>query len=149
MQYNFLNEDFQQDSCAICLNVIGESNKAVTQCKHHFCLSCLLTNLRDRNTCPICREIIEEMRPSVYNKITIEDTYRFIDEITSDYNVSLLLYMIKNINTNSFVTLTVHIKTMMTDLIRKIIIFQNTSNNDTDNEDEDEDDDDDNEDDDT
>ena len=55
------------NSCAICLECIdsrsggcgSQKNVATTECGHTFCLSCLLTNLRTSNLCPLCRTPIE------------------------------------------------------------------------------------------
>ena len=51
----------QIDPCPICLDEIGEKNSCVTGCGHKFCLKCLYTALRGKNTCPMCRgELVEE-----------------------------------------------------------------------------------------
>jgi hypothetical protein len=53
-------------TCAICLENINagygtvQKNIATTECGHTFCLSCLLTNLRVSNLCPLCRDPIEK-----------------------------------------------------------------------------------------
>ena len=46
------NED---NACPICLDEIGEKNNCVTECGHKFCLKCLSTALREKDTCPMCR----------------------------------------------------------------------------------------------
>ena len=50
------------DICAVCLNVPGTKNVAITECGHRFCTSCLLSSLKTKNTCPICRAEIEPVR---------------------------------------------------------------------------------------
>ena len=51
----------QLDPCPICLDEIGDTNSCVTECGHKFCLKCLYTSLREKNTCPMCRaELVEE-----------------------------------------------------------------------------------------
>lgn len=52
----------EADICAICLEVPGIKNVAVTECGHKFCTSCLLSSLRKKNTCPTCRAEIETER---------------------------------------------------------------------------------------
>ena len=141
-----LQADNEQNICSICLGVIAESDKAVTQCGHVFCLSCLLKNLKNVNTCPICRTELEEARQSEFKKLTIANTYNFIEEILENYDISLVLYLLKNTQGNSFINLTVHLRTIMVDLIRKLIIYQYKINDDEDEDDEDEDDEDDEED---
>lgn len=44
--------------CAICLEEMDEKNNCTTLCNHKFCLSCMLKSLKYKNSCPVCREII-------------------------------------------------------------------------------------------
>lgn len=50
--------------CPICLNNIKKTiNYCVTDCKHSFCLECMIRHMRNktqksRNKCPICRNKI-------------------------------------------------------------------------------------------
>ena len=55
------------DVCAICLEVPGTGTKniSVTECGHKFCTTCLLSSLRQKNTCPTCRAVLEPARPYV------------------------------------------------------------------------------------
>jgi len=55
----------EADICAVCLEVPGPKNVAITECGHKFCLSCLLTSLKKKNTCPTCRAQIEPARESI------------------------------------------------------------------------------------
>lgn len=57
------------NTCAICLESLvlyagidgaSQKNVATTECGHTFCLSCLLTNLRVSNLCPLCRTPVEK-----------------------------------------------------------------------------------------
>lgn len=146
---DLIQQDFSQNVCTICLGAIGDKNKAITKCGHSFCLSCLLESLEKKNACPLCRETLESKRPERYTKITIESTAKYIEEIIDNYDVSLVLYLLKNTQRNSYMNLVVHLRTMMIDLIRKLIIFQytSTSNDEDEEEDDDEEDDDEEEDD--
>jgi len=119
-----LSDNNVQNVCSICLGVIGTHNNVTTKCGHNFCLSCLLKHLEDNNHCPLCRDIIEKKRPRILKKITLHDTCKYIEEILDNYDISLVLYMIKNIPRDSYMNLTVHIRTIMTDLIRKLVLFQ-------------------------
>ena len=143
---DLIEQDFSQNVCTICLGAIGDNNKAITKCGHSFCLSCLLESLEKKNSCPLCRESLESKRPECYKKITIESTAKYIEEIIDNYDVSLVLYLLKNTQRNSYMNLVVHLRTMMIDLIRKLIIFQYTStSNEEDEEDDEEEDEDDEE----
>lgn len=55
------------DVCAICLETPGTGTKniSVTACGHTFCTSCLLTSLRQKNTCPTCRAELEPARTCI------------------------------------------------------------------------------------
>lgn len=46
--------------CPICMEYIGEKNKAITECGHTFCLKCLLKSAGKKNSCPLCREKLIE-----------------------------------------------------------------------------------------
>ena len=138
LNMNPLQKEHIQNICSICLGIIGDKNKATTDCAHDFCLSCLLESLQKNNTCPLCRTSLETTRPVSYKKISIDRTNKYIEEVLNNYDVSLVLYLIKNSQRNSYMNLVVHLRTMMTDLIRKLIVFQ-YNKNESDDEDEDED----------
>jgi len=55
------------DVCAICLETPGTGTKniSVTKCGHKFCTSCLLSSLRQKNTCPTCRAELEPARTCI------------------------------------------------------------------------------------
>ena len=45
-----------EKECSICLNKI--KNNIILHCGHNFCLDCFYKlNIRNINTCPICRKI--------------------------------------------------------------------------------------------
>ena len=50
------------DVCPICMEIPGTTNVSVTACGHKFCMSCLLSSLKTKNTCPTCRAEIEPVR---------------------------------------------------------------------------------------
>lgn len=52
--------------CAICLEWMELGNLATTlPCKHIFHDNCVVTWLKERNTCPMCRRTIEKIPESV------------------------------------------------------------------------------------
>jgi len=53
------------DVCPVCMEVPGTTNVAITACGHKFCMSCLLSSLKTRNTCPTCRSPIESERECI------------------------------------------------------------------------------------
>jgi hypothetical protein len=60
--------------CAICMEKLDESkNFARTNCKHAFCLTCLVRSLKDNNTCPLCRQNIEEENPKKTKSLELYD----------------------------------------------------------------------------
>jgi len=50
--------------CPICMEPINpNSNVIITKCNHQFCSTCLLREMNNRNTCPICRcELMETIK---------------------------------------------------------------------------------------
>ena len=46
--------------CIICHEDIVRS--CIGSCTHHFCYQCLVKWCKQKNTCPICNEIINEIR---------------------------------------------------------------------------------------
>ena len=52
-------------TCCVCLEtlIIGDKNTTLTPCGHAYHLSCLLSSLRNKNLCPMCRGSLEEPRP--------------------------------------------------------------------------------------
>lgn len=59
------SSEAEADICAVCLEVPGTTNVAITTCGHKFCMSCLLSSLKTKNTCPTCRAQIEPARESI------------------------------------------------------------------------------------
>jgi hypothetical protein len=52
-------------TCCVCLETLalGSKNTTFTPCGHAYHLSCLLSSLRTKNLCPMCRGSLEEPRP--------------------------------------------------------------------------------------
>ena len=55
----------ESDVCQVCFEVLGTKNVSITACGHKFCMSCLLSSLKRKNTCPTCRAEIEPSRKSI------------------------------------------------------------------------------------
>jgi len=55
----------EEQTCCVCLETlnIGDKNTTLTPCGHAYHLSCLLSSLRNKNLCPMCRGSLEEPRP--------------------------------------------------------------------------------------
>lgn len=43
------------NECPICYDVMGDTNKCITECGHSYCLSCLLHSYERNTLCPCCR----------------------------------------------------------------------------------------------
>jgi hypothetical protein len=68
--------------CPICFNKITHS--CVGPCLHHFCYPCLFQWMSKKNTCPVCREHIFEIRfDKEFDFINgcPDDTFRHPNEI--------------------------------------------------------------------
>lgn len=67
--------------CAICMEKLDSSkNFARTNCKHAFCLTCLVRALKDNNTCPLCRQNIEEENPKKTKTLEFEEVIEVAKE---------------------------------------------------------------------
>ena len=55
----------QTFTCCVCLDTLnsGDKNTTLTPCGHAYHLSCLLSSLRTKNSCPMCRGSLEDPRP--------------------------------------------------------------------------------------
>lgn len=46
-------------TCAICMDLVKETNKSILVCGHEFHAHCLMENaINSNNTCPLCREVV-------------------------------------------------------------------------------------------
>lgn len=58
--------------CPICMDPIDNTrNVIITKCKHQFCSDCLLREMNNRHTCPICRTELREKKEM--NKLSDSD----------------------------------------------------------------------------
>lgn len=87
------------EDCAICMESMNKNNNfAKTSCGHSFCLSCLVTSLKNNNTCPLCRTNIEEVSPQPSNPaLSMEECVDIIkDELDmfpiEDHLQSIMLF---------------------------------------------------------
>ena len=53
----------ENKTCVICFENIEKDNFVITSCNHIYHFSCLLLHLTYKNTCPLCRDKIEDERP--------------------------------------------------------------------------------------
>ncbi len=55
----------EEQTCCVCLDTLtlGYKNTTITPCGHTYHLSCLLSSLRNKNLCPMCRGSLEDPRP--------------------------------------------------------------------------------------
>lgn len=76
--HNTINK---QEDCAICMDKLDNNkNFAKTNCGHSFCLSCLVTSLKNNNKCPLCRTNIEEKKPKHVEALTLETCVELVKE---------------------------------------------------------------------
>ena len=53
-------EEAKHVECSVCYEKIGEKNNCITPCGHTFCFKCMMSCLNYKNTCPICRQVLQE-----------------------------------------------------------------------------------------
>ena len=78
---------FENEKCSICLDVLGEKNRSVTPCGHHFCFSCLYQAMDKQNNCPLCRAKLIENKKKKMRKLSDEAMSDIITETMSDFNL--------------------------------------------------------------
>ena len=76
------------DVCPICMEVPGTKNVSITACGHKFCMSCLLSSLKNKNTCPTCRAEIEPAREECIEPLPVSVASELIrtEELTIQLN---------------------------------------------------------------
>ena len=78
------NDENEVKKCAICMEDVGQKNAASTECGHTFCLSCLLSQLKHSNSCPLCRTPIDQNAKKVLKPLSYSDGISLLDhELTS------------------------------------------------------------------
>ena len=77
-----------EDICAVCLEIPGEKNVVTTACGHRFCMSCLLSSLRTKNTCPTCRAEIEPSRQESIQPLTVTVAAEIIQNEERDIDIT-------------------------------------------------------------
>lgn len=126
--------------CAICMEKLDASkNFARTNCKHSFCLTCLMRALKDNNTCPLCRANIEEDKPEKGKQLEFEEAIEIAKEEIDMFAWKDHLDAIMHFDTPQS-SLKNMLKVFSVGLVRSIIAFQNEDDEedweDSDNEDE-------------
>jgi len=78
------HDENEVNKCAICMEDVGQKNAASTECGHTFCLSCLLSQLKHSNSCPLCRTPIDQNAKKVLKPLSYSDGISLLDhELTS------------------------------------------------------------------
>ena len=81
------NTPIVKEKCSICLDELGETNKSVTPCGHHFCFTCLYQAMEKQNNCPLCRSILIENKKKKMRKLSDEAMADIITETMNDFNL--------------------------------------------------------------
>lgn len=53
-----LHQHHQSDTCILCTQTIGETDRAILSCGHIYCLTCIIEQYKVNNKCPCCRNKI-------------------------------------------------------------------------------------------
>ena len=78
------HDENEVKKCAICMEDVGQKNAASTECGHTFCLSCLLSQLKHSNSCPLCRTPIDQNSKKVLKPLSYSDGISLLHhELTS------------------------------------------------------------------
>lgn len=111
--------------CAICMEKLDASkNFATTNCKHAFCLTCLMRALKDNNTCPLCRQNIEDEKPKTGKNLVFEEVIEVAKEEVDIFPWKDHLDAIMHFDTPQ-ASLKNMLKVFSVGLVRSIIAFNN------------------------
>ena len=59
-----MGERVELDCCSICLEAFDSkpknSNKIFLECGHEFCFTCMIPQMKQKNSCPLCRAKIDK-----------------------------------------------------------------------------------------
>jgi hypothetical protein len=59
-------EQGESDCCSICLESFDStpknSNKVFLECGHEFCFTCIIPQMKQKNSCPLCRAKIDKTK---------------------------------------------------------------------------------------
>jgi len=59
-----MGERVESDCCSICLEAFDSkpknSNKIFLECGHEFCFTCMIPQMKQKNSCPLCRAKIDK-----------------------------------------------------------------------------------------
>ena len=111
--------------CAICMEKLDSSkNFARTNCKHSFCLTCLMRALKANNTCTLCRQNIEEEKPKTGKNLLFEEVIELAKEEIDMFAWRDHLDAIMHFDTPQS-SLKNMLKVFSVGLVRSIINFKN------------------------
>ena len=107
------SENTENTECPVCMESIGKINNCVSKCGHSFCLECLLKSYKKKNSCPLCREPLEENEyDDLPDLIPVDEDFIPFNqnEILSQENILNYIHYIENRNgeqelTNNFIYL--------------------------------------------
>lgn len=61
-----MGERVESDCCSICLESFDlkpkNSNKIFLECGHEFCFTCMIPQMKQKNSCPLCRAKIDKKK---------------------------------------------------------------------------------------
>ena len=61
-----MKERVESDCCSICLEAFDSkpktSNKIFLECGHEFCFTCMIPQMKQKNSCPLCRAKIDKKK---------------------------------------------------------------------------------------
>lgn len=83
-------------NCSICFNIINQ--EIMTDCNHYFCKECLYNWFnKGHNTCPICRNNINEYKLNNLNNKIIIINKTLLNENVLNYiqNIRIKLFLYK------------------------------------------------------
>ena len=114
------------DECCICMEALGEKNKATTACGHQFHFACLARHTCTSNKCPMCRAVICPEVPKRQLKLPPQNAIRSVSISSTAAVIDVMGELnIGDFNSRRFIgeaiaMMMVETYTNMTEAIRRI-----------------------------
>lgn len=100
-----MGERVESDCCSICLEAFDSkpknSNKIFLECGHEFCFTCMIPQMKQKNSCPLCRAKIDKNKGE--NEIVVDWDGRGPVRLSHTAGVGLLDDVIYESDTRSMI----------------------------------------------
>ena len=73
--FKTINMDETLEKCPICYEKIQKYGFCITNCKHQFCMDCMMKHIQNNQSCPLCRAEVLPDKPNSDPTVEYEAGY--------------------------------------------------------------------------